>query len=114
MMASCEYALDVKLEGLANANYEKVIQMIIANNDQTKKKNELMGAYRYFAAFYYFKAYDALVAKKYKEMEELKAKSKEYWLKIKEIAPDNPKVEEGLKALEEVKPAPPKKQQATE
>ena len=114
-MARTETLLDVKQEGLANASYEKVIQLITTNNEQAKRKNELLEAYNYFASLYYVKAYGALVKKNLTELEELKTKSKEFWQKMKDIAPENPKGDEGIKAVNELKPAPPKKQQqATE
>lgn len=109
-MAKTESWLDTKNEGLASPNYQKVIDIITANNEQAKRKNELIEAFYYFGSFYYVKAYEALTKKNLTELQELKGKSLEYWNKIKEIAPENTKADEGIKAVNELKPAPPKKQ----
>jgi tetratricopeptide (TPR) repeat protein len=110
-MARAESQLDVQQLGMANDDYEKVIQIIQAGNEQDKRKNELFEAYNYFASLYYVKAYDALVKKNMAELQELKDKSKEYWNKMKELSPENPKADEGIKAVDALKPAPPRKQQ---
>lgn len=115
--ARTETYLDAKQEGLANASYEKLIQFILAlpPDQAAKRKNDLFDAYNYFASLYYGKAYVALVKKNMPELQELKGKAMEYWNKMKELNPNDPKPDEGIKATNDLKPAPPRKQpQATE
>lgn len=105
--ARTESQLDTKQEGLANESYEMLIQFILASDqaNQAKRKNDLLEAYNYFASLYYVKAYEALTKKNYTELSTLKEKSKEYWQKMKDLAPENSKGEEGIKAVDDLKPA---------
>lgn len=94
--------LDTLEVGLANEFYQKVIDLIIDANEQVKRKNDLIDAYAYFGAFYYIKAWNARVEKNNAAYQDFKTKSIDYWNKILEIAPNNPKAVEGMKALEEL------------
>jgi tetratricopeptide (TPR) repeat protein len=95
--------LDVTKPGSANASYEKLINIIVAANDQTKRKNELKEAYYYFASFYYVEAWTSKTKKKnMTEFKEFSEKSLEFWNKMLEITPEDPKALEGIKAVNDL------------
>jgi len=116
-MSRTENLLDTKGEGLAKPFYEKLIQMILTANENVKRKNELLEAYRYLGAYWYEKAYTALTKKKDKaEYQEDKTNSLESWNKILEIDANDKQAPEAIKAfndLDKVKnrPAQPQPQQ---
>lgn len=91
--------------GLPFNTWDKLVKLVETEGQLTKRKTELFEAYNYFGSYYYFKAYDALKAKNMSLLQELKDKSKEYWMKMKGIAPESPKADEGIKAVDELKPA---------
>ncbi|MDR1742927.1 MAG: hypothetical protein LBR48_03795 [Dysgonamonadaceae bacterium] len=67
-------------KGLANADYQKMIQLLEPNKDANK--NRLMEAYRYFAIYYLYQ-YDA------NKSADEKAKASDYASKVLSISPDD-------------------------
>lgn len=83
--AKCNEQIDAKqTEGLAKPHYEKFIEL--ASADPVKYKMDLMSAYKYLGSYYFLQAKD-------------NATSKTYWLKVKELDPNDKQMIDVLKAM---------------
>ncbi|MCU7499255.1 MAG: tetratricopeptide repeat protein [Bacteroidota bacterium] len=74
-------------QGLAKPHYEKFIDVVtkMAPDQQAKYKNHLIEAYSYLGYFYYLKKDNAT--------------SRQFWIKVQELDPENKQAKEALKAL---------------
>lgn len=74
-------------QGLAKPYYEKFIEVVtkMTPDQQAKFKNHLIEAYSYLGYFYYLKKDNAT--------------SRQYWVKVQELDPENKQALEALKAL---------------
>ncbi|GHV12152.1 hypothetical protein FACS1894162_8090 [Bacteroidia bacterium] len=75
-----------EMKGVAKPYFEKSLEVLLANNDEGKRNNEIIAAYDYLASYYYFVAKD-------------QATAVDYYKKMLEIDPAHAKALSVLKQL---------------